>query len=188
MTRHDSTKAVVLLSGGIDSAACAYFLLAQGHQVRSVFVDHGQLAAAAEYGAAMAMSQRLGIHLTRVQALGAIPSGTGEIFGRNAFLLVSAMFLLGLRSGLLGLGIHSGTPYRDCSPQFIEAMQGLLTMHTDGRLRLIAPFLEWKKQDVLTYFMRTGLPLELTYSCESGMARPCGQCASCGDRRALGVS
>jgi 7-cyano-7-deazaguanine synthase len=124
----------------------------------------------------------LRIHRVR----GASGFSTGELIGRNAFLLFSAVFLSRCYSGLIAIGVHGGTSYYDCSPAFICAMGRLINEHTDGALQLIAPFLHWSKKEVFDYFGISGIPIGLTYSCEAGKVPPCGRCASCRDRRALG--
>lgn len=181
-----TTDATVLMSGGMDSAACAHILMQQGHHVRGVFVDFGQAAAAPEIEAVTKLAEILGISVSRIQVSASEGFGTGELVGRNAFLLTAAIFLAGAQSGLLAIGIHDGTPYYDCSPQFLARMKQVAQEHTNGRLDVIAPLLDWKKPEIYAYFQQSGLPIEATYSCESGTVPPCGTCASCRDRRALG--
>jgi 7-cyano-7-deazaguanine synthase len=65
-------------------------------------------------------------------------------------------------------------------------MNRLAQEHTDGRLCIIAPFIDLHKPQIYRYFQDAQLPLEATYSCEAGSLPPCGSCASCRDRRALG--
>jgi 7-cyano-7-deazaguanine synthase len=113
-------------------------------------------------------------------------SGPGELLGRNAFLIFTALFLTGGRPGLLAMGLHAGTPHYDCSAEFVAAAGKLVAEHTDGRVSLVAPFVTWTKKDVYDYFVSAGLPITSTYSCEAGREAPCGVCASCRDREALG--
>jgi 7-cyano-7-deazaguanine synthase len=178
--------ATVLVSGGIDSAACAHFLNKQGNLIRGVFVDYGQAAVARERSAAMKLAKLLDIEFTIYRITGHGTFSAGELPGRNAFLIVTALFLSSCRRGLLALGIHAGTAYFDCSPAFVELMARLVAEHTDGGVSLVAPFLHWSKRDVFDYFVSTGLPLDATYSCEAGTEPVCGRCLSCRDRRALG--
>lgn len=180
-----SRHATVLLSGGIDSAACVSFLIDQGLEVSAVFVEHGQAAADFERVAVRSVSSALGVDLLELSFTGAAPFGSGELVGRNAFLVFAAMFATRARTSRIALGIHGGTPYYDCSPAFVEVINRAVAEHTDNAVRVVAPFIEWTKQDVYNYFIRTELPIELTYSCESGGAPPCGRCASCLDRKAL---
>ena len=182
----DFDKALVLFSGGIDSAACAHLLLNRCQFVNPLFVDYGQASSVMERKAAQRLSNKLDIHLNVINAHGISPFSRGELIGRNAFLIMSAIFLAKWHDGLLAIGIHSGTPYFDCSHPFFCAMEKLVAEHTDGAVRLIAPFLKWEKGDIFKYFKTTGLSIEDTYSCESGDESACGQCYSCLDRKALG--
>ena len=179
-------QALVLMSGGIDSSACGHFFLDQGLRVTGAFIDHGQAASSAEQRAVAAMAAYLKIPLKCFSLSGSEPFTFGELVGRNAFLAFSALFLMRAPPGVLAMGLHSGTPYYDCSPSFVESMARLIAEYTDGQTAFVAPFLTWRKRDVYDYFQNARLPLALTYSCESGSMPPCGACASCRDRRGLG--
>ncbi len=177
------SHALVLLSGGIDSAACAHLLGKQGHLVSGLFIDFGQRAATQELLAAKRISAELKISLDLMTVRGGKPVGVGEITGRNAFLVTLALtggYCAG--PGVIALGIHTGTSYYDCTPAFVATIDRLVAEYTDGCRRVIAPFLNQHKRDLISYFVREGLPLESTYSCEFGERVPCGKCPSCRDR------
>jgi 7-cyano-7-deazaguanine synthase len=180
-------KATVLMGGGIDSSACAHFLQTRGDEVAGIFVDYGQIAADRERSSVEQLCARFGFPLAVCQAIPPAPFGTGELTGRNAFLLFCAVFLMRCNVGLLAIGVHAGTSYYDCSPGFIDQISRLVAEHTDGRLQVIAPFLLWNKGEIVRYFANTGIPAELTYSCEAGSLEPCGKCLSCLDRLALNI-
>jgi 7-cyano-7-deazaguanine synthase len=173
------------MSGGIDSAACAAFLAKQGIEVSAVFVDHGQTAASSELQAVKAMSNELGIEFRQLTLSGAGLFGAGELVGRNAFLILAALFATRGQSGMIAIGLHAGTPYYDCSPAFVESMNRIVAEHTDSTVQVVAPFIAWSKRSVYEYFLSAGLSVSKTYSCEVGGVTACGLCASCLDRRAL---
>lgn len=173
------------MSGGMDSAACAFHLRAQGLVVEGLFVDHGQAAAIQEARAVSAIAAQLDIPLRKISVGGMHATGVGELTGRNAFLIFTALLATQAKPGLLGLGLHAGTPYYDCSETFVAAIGRMVAEHTDGKVSVIVPFLTWAKKDVHDYFVSTGLSLSLTYSCEAGTDPVCGRCASCNDRKAL---
>lgn len=181
-----STTVTVLMSGGIDLAACAHLLSSRGMLVDGLFIDHGQAAAERESRAVSELADHLGITVRKVGLIASRPFGAGEVPGRNAFLIFTALLLSGGRSGLIGLGLHAGTPYYDCSEAFVSAIGRLVAEHTDGRASIVAPFVTWTKKDVYDYFVSAGLPVDATYSCEAGTEPTCGACASCRDRAALG--
>lgn len=176
----------VLMSGGIDSTACAHLLQNRGNTIRGVFIDYGQAAAKFERRAAEEVAALLKAPLVIVAASGGVGFSSGELVGRNAFLIFSALFLSRCHAGLLAIGTHSGTPYYDCSPAFFDLIARLVGEHTDGAVSLVAPFLHWTKAQVFDYFTASGLPVGATYSCEAGIESGCGACASCRDRQALG--
>jgi 7-cyano-7-deazaguanine synthase len=87
----------------------------------------------------------------------------------------------------LALGIHAGTPYADCTGEFLESAKRLLSLQMRP-VDVLAPFLDWHKQDIIAYAVKRQLPLNITYSCEEGIVPPCGRCASCVDRRMIDAS
>ena len=182
----EKVAALMLLSGGIDSAACAHLLKSQGHHVEGLFLDYGQGPVNREKAAAATLASYLGISLVCGAVSGAPRHGPGEIVGRNAFLVFSAVVLKPWTAGIIALGIHGGTPYYDCSKAFVNRMATIVSEHTDGRLVLVAPFIDWNKKQVYDYFLASKLPIDLTYSCEADLDKPCKMCASCRDRSALG--
>lgn len=179
-----SPEITVLLSGGIDSAACLNFYFCLGRPVCALNVNYGQGAAEQETRAAARLANFYGIPIAfrRLEAAGM--KSVGEIRGRNAFLVQTAAMESLPSVTAIALGIHAGTPYSDCSPSFVVAMNGVLQLQS-RRVELLAPFLTWTKGDVLQYCAQRSVPIQLTYSCEKGGDVPCGMCSSCLDRRAL---
>jgi 7-cyano-7-deazaguanine synthase len=118
-------EALVLMSGGVDSAACAHLLANRNFKVKGVFLEYGQAAARPERRAVEALTTRMNLPLAIFSVHGAGSFSTGELAARNAFLIFSAIFLTRRRSGLLAIGIHAGTPYYDCSPPFMSPYHAL---------------------------------------------------------------
>lgn len=176
-------EAMILLSGGVDSAALAALAKDQGLRASALFVGYGQAAYAAERASSRAVAETYGLAWREVELTG-VEFGQGEIRGRNAFFVHLALLTLPVPSCVVYLGVHAGTGYRDCSPEFIELIQSSLDFHTGGQVRLAAPFLEAQKADVYALAANLNVPFELTYSCEAG-STPCGTCASCRDRATL---
>jgi len=176
---------LVLLSGGLDSAACMTFYRSQGYDVSGLFVAYGQSALRQELIAARRIAKHARVPLAIIQISGLGPFGAGFVPARNALLLTAALSHAKAHKGLIALGIHTGTTYADCSQGFVDAVQRLFDIYTDGRSRVTCPFLGWTKGQIWAYCRDAGVPIELTYSCERGGRRPCGRCLSCKDRRAL---
>jgi 7-cyano-7-deazaguanine synthase len=182
------SKALVLLSGGLDSMATAALLSKSGHEVSGLFIDFGQPACEREASAVSLVAARLEIPL-RVCALPALrPPYPGLLPGRNGLFLHVALHLATPFAGLLALGIHSGSRYPDCGPPFVLAAQSLLDLYTGGTVSLVAPFVDTTKEGIWAYCLDEGLPVDLTYSCELGLDQPCNRCLSCDDRRRLAAS
>lgn len=183
---NDSARNVlVLLSGGIDSCACASYYIAQGASVSALFVNYGQISAQREVNAVLKICGYYNIPLDKVTISG-FKSWTGScIPGRNSFLLYTGMMSFRHTTGIIALGIHAGTNYSDCSQEFIQTMQVSFDLYTDGCIQIGAPFVNFNKRGVWNYCQSENVPIELTYSCELGREQPCGECLSCKDLEVL---
>ena len=177
----------VLLSGGMDSMACVHVAQAAGANVRGLFVDYGQVSARREEAAAVRVAARFGIEcgVVRVEGLQPLVAANGFIMGRNMGFVLLALMNIRDDAGAIVLGIHSGTAYSDCSPEFVTLAQQACDLYTGGRIRVEAPFVLQDKVDLAIYCLRNRLPRDLTYSCELGLDQPCGRCNSCKDLIAL---
>jgi len=177
---------LVLLSGGIDSATAAHLLISRGQTVDLLHIQYGQAAATAELSASQAIASGLNL-AAEVVTLDGRTFGDGEIRGRNALLVDIATLVWPERSGVIVLGIHGGTRYADCTPAFVQRMQALLDLETEGAVRLLAPFVDWTKVEIWQQARVLGVPIALTHSCEAASIA-CGECSSCLDRDWLHAS
>ena len=164
------------------------FLLQQHTEVEGLFIDYGQRAAPLEKAACEQLASRYGWRVEYADFRAGRSFANGEIVGRNAFLVFAALLLTGGTTDLIALGLHSGTPYYDCSEAFVRSVGELVREHTDGGVNVVVPFGSWTKSDIFKFFCDGGLDVELTYSCESGIPRGCGACLSCLDRQGLRCS
>jgi 7-cyano-7-deazaguanine synthase len=151
-------RVAVLFSGGIDSTSCIHLFKNKGHEVRGIFVDFGQAAAGCEHAAVDRLSGQLSVPVTKLRASSPTAFGAGKLVGRNVFLIASALLLGNCHDGLLAIGIHAGTGYYDCSPSFLSRIEVLVRECSDGRVSVVAPFIEWSKDDVYSYFKAAQLP------------------------------
>ena len=178
-------KAIVLLSGGIDSSTCIPFYLNLGYEVECVFCDYGQPAKLAEFNAAKLVTDYYHVPLKTITTSNIIIPSVGEICGRNAMLVLQAYCLTGFGTYKIILGIHSGTDYFDCSEVFLRKLNDIIDCYTKGTVYIEAPFLTWSKADIVEYAKNNNVPLKLTYSCSASSDIPCGKCPSCLERKAL---
>jgi len=178
---------IVLLSGGIDSAACLKYYLDQDFDMTAVFINYGQRAKTFELKSAKKIAKFYNIKLAEISLQSKKLFFSGEILGRNALLVLIVIMIHPKYKGLISLGIHSGTPYYDCSEEFVNLINDLLKGYSNGEILLDAPFLKWNKNMIIQYCKDHNVPIDLTYSCENGEEHPCGRCLSCLDRRILNV-
>lgn len=185
MALEHHSNVLVLLSGGIDSSACISFYLKQNFKVSALNIDYGHLSKEQETRAASDIASYYHIPLRFAKYDGRTFQHNGLINGRNAFFLMAALLEFDHRSGIIAIGVHSGTHYIDCSELFIRNMQRLFDLYNDGRIIVGVPFLNWDKRQIWDYCTIERIPIHLTYSCELGRKQPCGICRSCKDLEAL---
>lgn len=174
-------NAAVLISGGVDSFACAHLIKRAGKKPTGIFVDYGQAALRRERAAVKRVTSSLNMRFTEIRFQLNKSFGIGEIRGRNGLLILAALAAAPENTSVIATGVHAGTPYYDCSPTFINRMDEFVGEYTQGAVRLFAPFLTWSKAEVFAYSRQAALDLSITYSCESG-GPACKKCLSCLDR------
>ncbi len=201
--------AVVLLSGGMDSATCLAVAAAREPPVHALTVLYGQRHAR-EVAAARALARRFRVarHVVLRLPLGplldsaltrsdrAVPAraaARGQIPptyvpARNTILLSVALGYAEsqhLSAIYLGANAIDYSGYPDCRPEYLREFERLARLATrtgveDGRtIRVRAPLLSMSKAEIVREGERLGVPWELTWSCYLGGRRPCGRCASC---------
>jgi 7-cyano-7-deazaguanine synthase len=158
-----SLDVIVLLSGGIDSAACVQYYLSRGHSVSALHVRYGQPNFNLEQTAATSIASYYGIPLRQI-SVEDVSFKEGYIPARNAVLLCVALMVADKTKGLIALGIHADTGYADCTPAFVQAIQRVFNLYEEGRIRVVAPFLDWTKSEIWDYAVMHQIPLKLTYS------------------------
>ncbi|KAB2898581.1 MAG: 7-cyano-7-deazaguanine synthase QueC [Dokdonella sp.] len=202
-----ATHAVVLVSGGMDSAVTLALAREQGLVCHALGVDYGQRHAA-ELAAAREVAASLGAvehKLVRVdlRSIGgsaltadiAVPEHGGPgipvtyVPARNTIMLSIALGwaeVLGAREIHCGVNAVDYSGYPDCRPAFITAFEALANLATKAgvegaRLRVQAPLMHMSKADIVRAGMRLGVDFALTVSCYQADAagRACGHCDAC---------
>jgi 7-cyano-7-deazaguanine synthase len=208
----DAPPAVVLLSGGLDSATALAIARAQGFACHALSVDYGQRHAA-ELQAARQVAQRGGVRehrIMRVDLAGiggsaltdpgiAVPeqptSGIPVTYvpARNTLMLSLALAwaeVLGARDIFLGVNVLDSSGYPDCRPEFIAAFGALAALATRAGVegspcRIHAPLIAWTKAEIICAGTRLGVDYRQTVSCYQAdvQGRACGRCDACRLRR-----
>jgi len=187
-TAHAKDTVTILHSGGIDSTALIHFYNKLSFAIKCLYIDFGQKSAKQEIKSVRKISKYYNLNNEILKVSGSKKYSTGEVIGRNLFFLSTAMMHHGNNRGIIAIGVHSGTQYIDCSKSFIEAVNKIYTFYTNGKIVIGTPFIEFTKYDILQYCLTEGVPLELTYSCESGTSLPCGKCNTCKEIKNLYAS
>jgi 7-cyano-7-deazaguanine synthase len=208
----DKGRAVILLSGGLDSATVLAMARSAGLDCHALSVSYGQRHQA-ELNAAARISHALGAREHRIMHVDlgriggsaltdksiAIPTAASEgipvtyVPARNTIMLSLAMAwaeVLDAREIHVGVNAVDYSGYPDCRPEFVAAFQNLANVATragvEGRGPLIrAPLIGMSKAEIIRTGARLGVDYGLTVSCYQADARgqACGVCDSCRLRR-----
>ena len=201
-------RAIVLLSGGLDSATAAAQAQSDGFELIALSCRYGQRHSH-ELSSAKQLAQRLnclehyvvdvnlnlwgGSSLTDLnQSLPQAGTDTGVIPstyvpGRNTVFISLALSLAeAKRAEAIYLGINAVdySGYPDCRPEYLAAYQALADLSSKMALEgkapeLRAPLVNDSKVDIVQRALALGVPIGETWSCYSGEAEPCGNCDSC---------
>lgn len=212
MTTPSVPRAVVLLSGGLDSATVLAMAREAGYECYALSVHYGQrhsieLEAAAKIARVFGAKDHriMGVDLAGIggsaltdAAIGVPNEPTAGIPvtyvpARNTLMLSLALGwaeVLEAQHLYIGVNALDYSGYPDCRPEFVAAFQHLADVGTkagvEGRgVRLVAPLLHWSKARIIQEGVRLGVDYSLTVSCYQADpdGRACGVCDSCRLRR-----
>lgn len=205
-------RAVVLLSGGLDSATVLAMAREAGHECYALSVHYGQrhsieLEAAAKIARVFGAQDHriMGVDLAGIGGSALTDASIGVpkeptagipvtyVPARNTLMLSLALGwaeVLEAQHVFIGVNALDYSGYPDCRPEFVAAFQHLADVGTkagvEGRgVRLVAPLLHWSKAQIIQEGMRLGVDYSLTVSCYQAdpEGRACGVCDSCRLRR-----
>lgn len=193
-------RALVLLSGGLDSAVALWWSKREGHQtVALAYAYPGRPKEEAR--AARDLADHAGVRLDEVPLPFVVePEGgrfagapRGYIPGRNALFYAAAAHRAEVAGFDLIVGGHNADDARrfpDASPAYFARLGALLAdglwLPRDARApRLVMPLAALTKREVAALGRELGAPLALSWSCYEDGEAPCGTCPSCTDRLAL---
>jgi 7-cyano-7-deazaguanine synthase len=207
MTTTSLRKAVVLVSGGMDSAVTLALAREQGFACYALSVDYGQrhvseLAAATRVASLLGAVEHKTVHVD-LRSIGGsaltadidVPRQGGAgipityVPARNTIMLAVALGwaeALGAADIFCGVNAVDYSGYPDCRPEFVEAFERLANLATKAgvegaHLRVHAPLIRLSKADIVREGVRLGVDFAVTVSCYQADpdGRACGACDAC---------
>jgi 7-cyano-7-deazaguanine synthase len=208
-----TSKAIVLVSGGLDSATCLALASQQGYACYALSFDYGQRSRS-ELNAARRVAEAAGVKDHKLVSLGldalggsaltdtsiAVPEGGTEgipvtyVPARNTVFLSYGLAwaeVLDADALFIGVNFLDYSGYPDCRPEFIEAYARMMNLATKkgvegGEISLQTPLIHLSKAEIIKTGIRLGVDYSLTVSCYQADedGAACGVCDSCLLRKA----
>jgi 7-cyano-7-deazaguanine synthase len=199
-------KAVVILSGGMDSTTTAYIAKNQGYELIAVHFNYGQRTESKELESYESVCNELNItkkyiiDLDFFSQIGAsaltdknieIPTGgieegvpvTYVPFRNGIFLSIAGAIAEKENANAMFIGVveEDSSGYPDCRENFIESMQKSINLGTkdETNIEIKTPLIHLKKEDIVKKAIEEGVNLSLTWSCYQNEDKACGVCDSC---------
>ncbi|QPK63758.1 7-cyano-7-deazaguanine synthase QueC [Methylomonas sp. LL1] len=213
MNHGEQKKAIILLSGGLDSITVLAHAQQQGYACYALSFDYGQRHNA-ELAAAKAIAQHYEVLVHKVIHLGldsiggsaltdehiAVPQSPQEgipvtyVPARNTIFLSFALGwaeVLNVRDVFIGVNAVDFSGYPDCRPEFIQAFQDMANLATKAgveghQIRIHTPLIAMSKAQIIAQGLSLGVDYASTVSCYAAdhQGRACGGCDACRLRKA----
>ncbi|HJV45337.1 MAG TPA: 7-cyano-7-deazaguanine synthase QueC [Bacillota bacterium] len=203
-----SKKAVIVLSGGLDSTTCMGIAKSEGYECYPITFNYGQRHAhevehAKKVATYYEVSQHKIVDMSFLKEIGgsALTDDSVEVPdhqedggipvtyvpARNLiFLSLATAYaeVIGAEAIYIGVSAVDYSGYPDCRPEFIQSMSETIQLATkigveEGRLQIKAPLMHLTKADTVRLGVSLGVPYQLTTSCYRGEELACGTCDSC---------
>jgi 7-cyano-7-deazaguanine synthase len=202
-------RAVVCLSGGMDSCVCAA-LAARDYEVYAIHFSYGQRTEARELRSAEDVARIIGarellpLKIDLFRRIGgsaltdpaiAVPAAAADeneigseipvtyVPFRNAHFLSAAVSwaeVLGAKTVFIGAVEQDSSGYPDCRPAYYDAFNQLIRTGTkEGEIRVVTPLIAMRKSEIVRLGVELGAPFHVSWSCYSSENEACGVCESC---------
>ncbi len=202
-------KAVVLLSGGLDSAVALHLAKSEGYELHAISFDYGQRHNR-ELNAAKAIAEQAGAADHQIVTLKLDKWGGSSLTDKQmevedgdvsrtdipvtyvparnmVFLSVAASLAeaIGAQDIFIGVSEVDYSGYVDCRQEFIDSMEKAINLGTvmgaekNQPIKIHAPFVNKTKAEEIQLGEKLGVDFSLTWSCYRGGEKPCGTCDSC---------
>jgi 7-cyano-7-deazaguanine synthase len=202
-------KAVVLLSGGLDSVTTLYYAKSKGYKCRCLIFDYGQrhkkeIVSAVKAAKALkchyeimkislpwsksALTERK-VKVPEKRELKTMAKKIPPTYvpARNTIFLsfaVSYAESIGADAVFLGANAVDFSGYPDCRPDYYKAFKKVFDLGTKSgcegkKIRIMTPLIRYSKCEIIKLGTKLNVPFENTWSCYKGGKTPCGVCDSC---------
>jgi 7-cyano-7-deazaguanine synthase len=200
-------KAVIVLSGGLDSTTCMGIAKAEGYELYPITFHYGQrhnreVVQAIEVGKHYEVKDHRIVDLTFLKDIGGsaltdddleVPTEAEEgipvtyVPARNMiFLALSSAYaeVIGATAVYTGVSAVDYSGYPDCRPEFIKSMEETINLATKAgvtgqNIHVKTPLIHLSKKETIEAGLSLNVPYELTTSCYNGKETACGKCDSC---------
>jgi 7-cyano-7-deazaguanine synthase len=204
-------KAVVLISGGMDSALVAALALESNYEIAALHLNYGQRTEKREQKAFLDICKHYGINeklivdVSYLVQIGGssltdkkikvskanldskeIPSSYVPFRNGNILSIAASWAeVIGANSIFIGAMQLDSSGYPDCRKDFFDAYEKAINLGTkpETQIRIIAPIIDLSKKDIVTLGIEHKVPFHLTWSCYTQEDVPCGTCDSCALRQ-----
>lgn len=199
-------KAVVILSGGMDSTTLLYDVIDQGYEVHALSFDYNQKHKK-ELECAKATCNKLKVQhkIVNLTILNEVtPSALTRddwevreghyadenmkqtvVPNRNMVMLsLATSYAIGIKAERVCYGAHAGDHdiYPDCRKEFVDALANTISLADWHKVELYAPYYDVDKDDIVIIGKNLNVDYSLTWTCYKGKDKACGKCGSCVER------
>ena len=201
-------KVVVLVSGGMDSVTALYHAASEHEVVAGLSFDYGSKHNHKELPLAAWHCEQLGVphqivplsfmddlfESDLLKSGGDIPEGHYEAenmkqtvvpFRNGIMMAIAAGFAESIEAGGLVIAAHSGDHaiYRIAREDFMKPMAEAITAGTYADVQVLRPFIDQRKEDIVSRGSELGIDFSQTWSCYKGGELHCGKCGTCVERK-----
>jgi 7-cyano-7-deazaguanine synthase len=199
--------AVVLVSGGMDSALCVALAMQMGYDIAGLHLNYGQRTEQREKQAFDDLTEHFGfnyklvVDVSHLSLIGgssltdkkiqvnkadfrntSIPNSYVPFRNGNLLALAASWAeVIGAEAIFIGAMQLDSSGYPDCREDFFSAYEKAINLGTkpETQIKIITPIINYSKSDIIEEGIKIGVPFELTWSCYQNSEIACGECDSC---------
>ncbi|MDI6731136.1 MAG: 7-cyano-7-deazaguanine synthase QueC [Candidatus Margulisbacteria bacterium] len=198
-------KAIILLSGGLDSTTTLYYALSKSYKCSALIFDYNQRhRKEIRHAVAIAKELKVHYHIIKInlpwkgsslldkqmkvptkRSVKKMSAGIPSTYvsARNTIFLSFALSYAeveGAEAIFIGANAIDYSGYPDCRPSYFRAFQKAAYEGTKVRaIKIIAPLIKLSKAEIVKLAKKLNVPIDRTWSCYLGDKKPCGVCDSC---------